>query len=212
VNVAVIFEASGIVRDAFAKRGHNAVSVDLRPSERPGQHIVGDAFEFMRSRTFRETVDLAILHYTCTFLCGSGLHWNKRIPGRAEKTEAALEDVRELLRLCKGKRRALENPVGLIGTRIVKATQYIQPYMFGADASKNTGLWLDGLMPLRIPPRSEWHPGRLVEWPRGSGKMVRRWSNQTDSGQNRLTPADDRWAERSETYPEIAAAFATNWG
>ena len=212
MNVAVVFEASGIVRDAFARRGHRALSVDLRPTERDGEHIVGDAFEFLESRFFQEQIDLVILHYTCTYLCGSGLHWNKRVEGRAEKTEAALDDVRRIFALCKGKRRALENPVGVISTRIEPAAQYIQPYMFGDDASKKTGLWLDGLLPLRIPHPDDWHQGRLVEHPKGSGKMVRRWSNQTDGGQNKLAPSADRWADRSQTYPGIADALAANWG
>ena len=212
MNVAVVFEASGIVRDEFRRRGHRALSVDLRETEREGEHIVGDAFEFLRSRFFRETIDLVILHPTCTYLSVSGLHWNGRIPGRAEKTEAALEDVRTIIALCKGKRRAIENPVGLISTQIEPASQYIQPHMFGDDASKKTGLWLDGLMPLQIPPKAEWHPGRWVEHPKGSGKMVQRWSNQTDGGQNKLPPSENRWAERSQTYPGFARAMAEQWG
>lgn len=225
--VAVIFEASGATRDAFSARGHHAVSVDLREALTPPQpgseHIVGDAFEFMRSRFFREKVGLAILHYTCTFLAGSGIHWNARVPGRAEKTEAAIADVELIFELLRGKRYCFENPVGVISTRtkgrggsarkpVRGATQYIQPYMFGDDASKNTGLWIDGLMPLVIPPRELWHPGRWVEFPVGSGKLVQRWSNQTDSGQNKLPPSDDRWAQRSDTFPGIANAFALNWG
>lgn len=90
--------------------------------------------------------------------------------------------------------------------------QTIQPYHFGDDASKRTCLWFNGLLPLRIPAERDWHPGRMVEWPAGSGKMVRRWSNQTDGGQNKLAPSDDRWAERSRTYPGISRAMAENWG
>ncbi len=221
--VAVIFEASGVVREQFAARGHRAISVDLRETEREGEHIVGDAFDFMRSAFFRDQVDLVITHYTCTYLAGSGIHWNGRVEGRAEKTDAAIADVEAIFDLLRGKRYAFENPVGVISTRtkgrggsarrpIRGATQYIQPYMFGDDASKNTGLWIDGLMPLRIPDKALWHPGRMVEWPIGSGKMVRRWSNQTDSGQNALPPSEDRWADRSETFPGIAKAFADNWG
>lgn len=219
MNVAVLFEASGKTRDAFTARGHRAISVDLRETEAPGEHVVADAFEFMRSRFFQEQIDLAILHYTCTYLAVSGIHWNGRVPGRAEKTEAALEDVRLLLKLLGRKRFAFENPVGIISTKIIrpdgkpwKAMQTIQPYMFGDDASKLTCLWFNGVLPLRIPDRSLWYPGRFVEHPKGSGKMVERWSNQTDGGQNRLAPSDDRWAQRSQTYDGIADAFALNWG
>lgn len=108
-------------------------------------------------------------------------------------------------------RIAIENPVGAIGTRIRAADQFVQPYDFGDDASKRTGLWLKGLPPLVIDPAKRFS-GRLVEWPRGSGKMVERWSNQTDSGQNRLGPSADRWAARSVTYAGIARAMARQWG
>ena len=84
---------------------------------------------------------------------------------------------------------ALENPVGVISTRLQKATQYVQPYDFGDDASKKTGLWLKNLPPLR--PRGRVSP-RIV-----NGK--KRWANQTDSGQNKLTPSATRWKDRSRT-------------
>lgn len=151
-----------------------------------------------------------IAHPPCTFLTVSGLHWNGRIDGRAEETEQALEFVRRLLG-APIKRIALENPVGCISTRIRKPVQTIQPYEFGADASKKTCLWLNGLMPLVKDPAQR-VAGRMVEWPRGSGKMVERWGNQTDSGQNNLTPSADRWALRSITYPGIATAMAEQWG
>lgn len=104
----------------------------------------------------------------------------------------------------------LENPQGRINTRLsfMPRPQYVQPYQFGADASKKTGLWLRGLPFLPIDPLKRF-PGRWVLY---KGKWVERWSNQTDSGQNREPPADDRWKIRSETYPQIAEAFAQAWG
>lgn len=141
-----------------------------------------------------------IAHPPCTYLCSSGLHWNKRVPGRAAKTEEALSFVRRLLD-APIPRIALENPQGCISTRIRPADQYIQPYDFGEDASKKTGLWLKNL-PRLVPTKRV--PGRVVNG-------IERWSNQTDSGQNRLGPSDDRWAERSKTYPGIAAAMASQW-
>lgn len=155
--------------------------------------------------------DLGIFHPTCTFLCVSGLHWNKnpkspRFGGA--QTEEALEFVRRLM-AANIPRIAIENPRGCISTRIRPYDQTIQPYQFGDDASKQTDLWLKNLPPLIIDPNMR-APGRMVEWPRGSGKMVERWSNQTDSGQNNLPPSDNRWKIRSKTYPGIAEAF-TQW-
>lgn len=134
-----------------------------------------------------------------------------RQAGRQAKTDAALEFVRRLLGCTKIRRRGLENPTGCIGTRIRKADQYVHPYEFGDDASKKTGLWLANLPKLRIDPAARFS-GRWVEWPRGSGNMVERWSNQTDSGQNRLGPSETRAAERAVTYPGLAQAMADQWG
>lgn len=103
---------------------------------------------------------------------------------------------------------AAENPVGVASSRIRKPDQIIQPNWFGEDASKGTCLWLKGLKPLRPTFRV---PGRMVEWPNSSGKMVERWANQTDSGQNRLSPGDDRAALRGITYIGVAVAMAWQW-
>lgn len=197
MKVLVACEYSGRVRDAFLARGHDAISCDLLPTDSPGPHYQGDVLELIR----REKFDLMVAHPPCTYLCSSGLHWNGRIPGRAEKTEEALEFVRALL-FCDIPRIALENPMGCIGTRIRKSDQIIQPWQFGADASKATCLWLKGLP--KLVPTSIVEP-RIV-----NGK--KRWGNQTDSGQNRLGPSDDRWKIRSETYVGIAEAMATQWG
>lgn len=199
-------ETSGKTRDAFIRAGHDAVSCDLLPTDVPGPHYQGDMFDILDAGW-----DLGIFHPSYTFLCSSGLHWNlnpksPRFGGR--QTEAALDDVRRIL-AAKIPFIALENPQGCIGTRIRPADQYVQPYQFGDDASKKTGLWLKGLPPLVIDPARR-VAGRMVEWPRGSGKMVERWANQTDSGQNRLPPTPDRWKLRSETYDGIAEAF-TQW-
>lgn len=196
MRVLVACEYSGRVREAFRKRGHEAFSCDLLESEdNSPYHIQGDVLELLK-----EPWDLMIAHPPCTYLASSGLHWNHRVPGRAEKTEESLEFVRKLL----GSgipRIALENPKGCISTRIRKPDQTIQPYQFGDDASKSTCLWLVNL-PLLVP--TNYVPPRIVD-----GKP--RWSNQTDSGQNKLTPSVDRWKERSRTYSGIAEAFANQW-
>jgi len=196
MKVLIACEHSGVVRDAFTAAGHDATSCDLLPTEAPGQHYQGDVRDILADRW-----DLMIAHPDCTYLCSSGLHWNKRVPGRAEKTEAAIDFVKELLQ-ADIQRIAVENPVGCIGTRIRKADQYIQPYEYGHDASKRTGLWLKNLPLLR---QTGFIEPRMVD-----GKP--RWGNQTDSGQNKLGPSDDRWKERAKTYVGIAKAFASQWG
>lgn len=206
--VLVGCEFSGVVRDMFGARGHIAVSCDLLPSDTPGWHYQGDILDLLDLGW-----DLAIFHPPCTYLSVSGMHWNKNpksVRFGGLQTEEALVFVRTLLD-APIKRIALENPVGVISTRIRPASQYVQPYDFGDDASKRTGLWLKNL-PLLKPLRGQCFNGRKVEWPKGSGKIVERWSNQTDSGQNRLGPSEDRWAERSVTYAGIAEAMGRIWG
>lgn len=195
MRVLVGCEFSGTVRDAFARRGWDAWSCDLLPTEAPGQHIQGDVLAVLD-----DNWDLAIFHPPCTYLTSSGLHWNKRVPGREQKTQESLEFVRALLNAPIPK-IALENPIGRIGTAIRKADQVIQPYQFGHDASKATCLWLKNL-PTLSP--TAYTPPRIV-----NGKP--RWGNQTDSGQNKLAPSDDRWKIRSETYLGIAEAMADQW-
>ena len=198
-------EFSGAVRRAFADRGHDAWSCDLLPAEDGSQkHIQADVLEVIASNSY----DLMIAHPPCTYLSSSGLHWNKRDPDRARKTEDAIAFVLNLYD-APIRRIAIENPIGCLSTRIRKPDQIIQPHWFGEDASKSTCLWLIGLEPLKP---TLHYPGRKVEWPPGSGKIRERWGNQTDSGQNRLGPSPDRWAERSRTYAGIAEAMAEQWG
>ncbi len=205
MNVLIACECSGIVRDAFIARGHNAVSCDFKPTERPGPHYQGDVRDLLEDTGIE--CDLMIAFPDCTYLTSSGLHWNHRVPGRAKKTDDALDFVRYLLSRPIPK-IALENPQGCIGTRIRPASQYIQPYDFGDDASKRTGLWLKNL-PLLVPDPRDRVRGR---WVRQNGKDVERWANQTDSGQNRLAPSAHRAADRAVTYPGIASAMAATWG
>jgi hypothetical protein len=175
---------------------YNAWSCDLLDSDEGSEfHIKGDV------RNYLMQWDLMIAHPPCTYLCSSGLHWNKNNPDRSVKTTEAMDFVYELWavhipRIC------IENPVGKIGTALRKANQYIQPYQFGHDASKKTGLWLRNLPPL-VP--TSWVAPRIV-----NGKP--RWANQTDSGQNRLGPSEDRGHIRSRTYEGIAQAMAEQWG
>jgi len=195
MKILVACEYSGTVRDAFIRAGHEAMSCDLLPTDAPGPHYQGSVLDILSSGW-----DLMIAHPPCTYLCSSGLHWNKRRPERAQQTEDALLFVRQLLD-APIPMIALENPIGCISTRIRQPDQTIQPWQYGHDASKATCLWLKGL-PLLRP--TDFVAPRVV-----NGKS--RWGNQTDSGQNKLPPSADRWKVRSETYPGIADAMARQW-
>lgn len=190
-------ECSGIVRDAFIAKGHNAISCDIKESERPGPHIQDDIFNVV----YKEYFDMMICFPECRYLCGSGLHWNKRRPERKELTDKAIQFAKRLWS-APIEKKAMENSVGVLSTEIRKPDQIIQPYQFGEDASKATCLWLYNLPPLVSTMR---YPGRWV-----NGKE--RWSNQTNSGQNRLPPSEHRSADRARTYQGIANAMAEQWG
>lgn len=195
-------ECSGALRSRFRAAGHECYSVDLKEAEDDGEgHIVGRIEDVLAS----EEWDLFICHPPCTALSVSGNHVYAEGGARHHERLAAMWWTEELwgLGLKHAKRVAFENPVGVLGhTSMGKATQYIQPYEFGDDASKRTGLWLAELPPLV---RTERVPGRIV-----NGKE--RWSNQTDSGQNKLGPSEQRTTERSRTYPGIADAIVEQWG
>jgi hypothetical protein len=201
LKILIACEFSGIVRDAFIARGHDAISCDLLPTEKPGPHYQGDVLDIIS-----DGYDMMIAFPPCTYLCSSGLHWNKRVAGRDELTHQAMLFVFNLTGegfIDHGiKKIAIENPIGCISSKYRKPDQVIQPYQFGHDASKSTCLWLKNLPLLR--PTSYIEP-RIVD-----GK--KRWSNQTDGGQNKLGPSDTRAMERSRTYEGIAAAMAGQWG
>lgn len=191
MRILVACEFSGVVREAFRRRGHDAISCDLLPAEDGSEHhYQGNVLDILE-----KTWDMMIAHPPCTYLSVSGLHWNKRVPGRQEKTEEALEFVKLLLD-APIEKIALENPVSCISTRIRKPDQIIQPWMFGHDASKKTCFWLKNLPLLK--------PTNIIK--------KDRYSNQTPSGQNNLGPSLDRWKLRSITYKGIAEAMAEQWG
>lgn len=218
MRVLVACEYSGTVRDAFIKLGHNAMSCDFLPTERPGPHYQGD----VRDLLLPDSWDLLIAHPDCTYLTCSaewaytdGPYHQKVKPetlvGAARR--AARVDALDFVRLLFAapiKKKVIENPaVGAINKAIRRPDQVIHPHQFGHNASKGTGLWLEDLPPLEPTCKI---PGRLVEWPPGSGKTVERWGNQTDSGQNKLTPSPDRWKDRARTYQGWADAFALQYG
>ena len=148
--------------------------------------------------------DIVIAHPPCTYLSSSGLHWNKRRPGRAEQTNHAAEFFMGVVNACSthAKAWAIENPIGCMSRLWLKPDQIIHPHQFGHNASKSTCLWLHNLP--KLTPTKHIEP-RIV-----SG--LKRWGNQTDSGQNRLSPSADRWKIRSKTFQGIADAMAQQWG
>jgi hypothetical protein len=196
MKVLIACEYSGTVRDAFIAAGHDAMSCDLLPSDAPGPHYLGDVRDVLG-----DGWDLMIAHPPCTYLAVSGMHRTARGLRDPQLTEDALDFVRMLL-AAPVPRIAVENPVSVISTRIRRPDQIIQPWQFGHDASKTTCLWLHGLPALR--------PTQIVEPRIVDGR--KRWGNQTDTGQNRLSPSPDRWKLRSATFPGIAAAMAAQWG
>lgn len=168
MNVLLACEASGVVRDEFIAAGHNAWSCDLKPSERPGPHFQNDIWEILgRIGHWQrgEYWDLLIAHPDCTYLTSSaewaykdadyarypdvGYHMKLK-PGTLSGSSRRLarrEAVKFAfaLRDCGIPKICIENPIGHLSSAWRKADQVIQPYQFGDDASKATGLWLIGL-------------------------------------------------------------------
>ena len=230
MRVLVACERFGVIRDAFIKAGHEALSCDLVGTLAQGPHYTGDVRNILGNGW-----DLMIAHPDCTYLTnsaawafGDGPYHQTVKPGtlvgaerRAARVEA-LEFVR-LLMAAPIPRIAIENPVGAISNAIRKPDQIIQPYEYGDDASKGTCLWLKGLpnlTPTRyVEPRLVCSDCGMVftygqhRCPECLSERYRpRWGNQTDSGQNKLSPSADRAMERARTYQGWADAMVDQWG
>tara|TARA_R110000824_G_scaffold4307_5_gene20630 strand:- start:24 stop:695 length:672 start_codon:yes stop_codon:yes gene_type:complete len=213
----VACEYSGRVRDAILEQGIDAVSCDLLPSEVGGPHIIGDVTDLLQKRWAG-----IVAHPDCTFLTGAAawalkdpdfdrypdVGYHQRVqPGtltgaarRAARQKAG--EFAALIWASPTERVAIENPRGGLSSFIRGGDlQEVQPHEFGDDASKATVFRTRGLTKLAATHHVE---PRFVD-----GKP--RWANQTDSGQNRLSPGPDRWKERSRTYPGIAKAIAMQW-
>lgn len=141
MRVLVACEYSGTVRDAFIARGHDAMSCDLLPTDRPGPHYRGDVRDLLDDHW-----DLMIAHPPCTHLAVSGARWFK---DKQQEQADALEFVR-LLMDAPIPRIAVENPVSIISSRIRKPDQIVQPWQYGHGETKATCLWLRNL-PLLVP-------------------------------------------------------------
>ena len=205
MRILIACEYSGIVRDAFIAKGHDAKSCDLIPTESPGPHYQGNVYDILD-----DGWDLMVCHPPCQYISSSGMSWNKRRPERIPLMEEALVFVSDLWKsgipkIC------LENPVGCINTRLdfMPKAQYVQPYQFGHDASKRTGLWLKNL-PLLKP--TKYIEPRLV--PGITLIPNKRWSNQDDTGKLIDTVHSKKYRAkiRAKTYTGIANAMADQWG
>lgn len=139
MRVLVACEYSGIVRDAFIRAGHDAISCDLLPTEQSGPHFQGDVMDIIG-----DGFDLMIAHPPCQHLAVSGARW---FAGKQTEQAEALQFVRDLL-AAPIPHIALENPVSIISSRIRKPDQIIQPWQFGHGETKATCLWLKNLPPL----------------------------------------------------------------
>lgn len=193
MRVLVACEFSGIVRDAFSALGHDAWSCDLLPSEREGKHLQTDVLDVLDLGW-----DMMIAFPPCTHLAVSGARWFSK---KKIEQELALQFVQKLLDAPIAK-IALENPVGIISSRIRKPDQIIQPYMFGDSYSKKTCLWLKSLPLLKHTHIVD--KGERVFFE--SGKSLPKW--YADSFR---LPQEQRYAVRSRTFPGIAEAMATQW-
>lgn len=208
--ILIGYSACPLTREAFERWGHTVFTCDLLPARGDAKnHFQCDVRDLLLMPW-----DMAVLHPMCTYLTVSaawafkdGPYHQKVKPGtlvgaaRRAARDEAIENFRMLLALPYPV--AIENPSpSFINKAIRRPDQVIHPHQFGDDASKSTGLWLNGLPHLT--------PTKYVT-PRVVNGLPR-WANQTDSGQNKLSPSNTRWLERSQTYPGIAAAMGDQWG
>lgn len=226
MKVLIGCEQFGRLREAMRARGHDAYSCDLEPA-RDGSafHIQDDVLSVL-GRGW----DMAILFPDCTYQTNSaawaykdpdferypGIGYHQRCkPGtllgeaRREARKASSAFVLKLWR-ADIERIAIENPPGNLANVIGPVSQILKPAQFGEDASKATGLWLKNLRKLRPTGWVEPRTGGLPLF--GGDGGLPRWANQTDNGQNRLSPDPDRAMQRAATYPGIAMAMAEQWG
>jgi hypothetical protein len=188
MRVLIACEYSGIVRDAFSEKGHDAWSCDILESERPGQHIVGDVLEILNDRW-----DLIIAHPPCTRLCNSGVRWLAERNLWDDMREGAEFFLKFLNADCP--RIAVENPVMHKYAKAIIGRGHdfsVQPYEHGEPYTKRTCFWTKGLPAIT--------PTQLIP------------IDQVRAAVHLESPGPDRWKNRSRTYPGIARAMAEVWG
>ena len=213
MKVLVACEFSGVVRDEFARIGHDSWSCDIEPTERPGQHIQDDV-----RNVLNEGWDLIIAHPPCTYLTVTGGRWfyhpddrhlerEKRrphplYPNRAADREKAIQFFMDLYN-APADMVAIENPVGVMSKRFRKPDQIVRPCEHGEGSTKKTCLWLRGLPRLK--------PTHIVKpeiWVTSTGKRFDRWYWETSL----ISDLKERTRVRSRTFIGIARAMASQWG
>lgn len=194
MKVLIACEYSGTVRDAFAALGHDAWSCDFEPAETPGNHLQCDV-----TTIFDRDWDLMIAHPPCERICVSGARWKYEKEGWVEEQEKALELVAALLN-APIPRIALENPVGIISSRIRKPDQIIQPWMFGHGETKATCLWLKNLPKLFHAKETDLFNKKITHVKERVARV------------HSLPPSPDRKKLRAWKYNNIANAMADQWG
>lgn len=190
LRVLVACEFSGVVREAFSRRGYDAWSCDLLPSEIRGQHIEGDV-----RKVLGWDWTLMIAHPPCTYLASSGARWFKDRPA---EQEAALAFVRELME-APIPHIALENPIGVISTHIRKPDQIIQPWQFGHGETKATCWWLRNLPALTPTEVVEGREGRVWK----ESPSPDRWKNRSRTLPGIAEAIAEQWSAVLEV--EVAA-------
>ncbi len=190
MRVLIACEFSGRVRDAFRAHGHDAWSCDILPDETDPSQAHHFYTRVENPMVWSQIWDLVIAFPPCTHLASSGARWFK---GKEWEQAESLDFVRWLMRFpfaTRVPRIAIENPIGVISTRIRKPDQIVQPWMFGHGETKATCLWLENLPKLT--------PTNIVE-----GRQPR---------VHHESPGPERWKRRSRTLQGIADAMAEQWG
>jgi hypothetical protein len=195
MKILIACEFSGVVRNAFTEHGHDVMSCDLLPSEKPGQHYQGDVFDIID-----DGWDIMVAHPPCTYLANSGVCWLYKKEGRWDDMRKGADFFKSLLyadidKIC------IENPiphkyaVDVIGQ---KYNQIVQPYQFGHMESKATCLWLKNLSKLKSTDNVK---SDMLKLPKNVSQRL-----------HYLSPGPERQKERSRTYSGIAKAMAKQWG
>jgi len=201
MKVLVACEYSGIVREAFRAKGHDAYSCDLLDTEIQGNHIQGDVLSILDQEW-----DLMIAHPPCTYLTCTGNRWFKpeyreRFPTRQQDRLDAIEFFKKLY-FAPIEKICIENPVGIMSSILRKPDQIIQPYEFGHTEAKKTCLWLKNL-PYLIP--TDFREPEYITYK--SGKRMAKWYAEAVN-----LPKQERMKIRSKTFQGIANAMAEQWG
>lgn len=180
MKILIACEFSGIVREAFKAKGHDAWSCDLLPSEIPGNHFI-DSVENKINLDW----DMMIAFPPCTHLAVSGARWFK---DKQKQQKEALSFVKLLLRAPIYK-IALENPISIISSQIKKPDQIIQPWQYGHGEVKQTCLWLKNLPKLT--------PTKIVEGREARvhkvGSQKNRWKIRSRTLQGIANAMADQW-------------------